>query len=126
MNSNTVLAVDFGTSNSLAGAWHQGERVEALALDPHADASVAAQQANANGLEGDSLKRMASVELSNRGMGTQYPAILVFSGGKIAAPALGGPRSNADYEAFIQEHLAPRTAAPRPSSAPGRVGLITN
>lgn len=36
MNSETVLAIDFGTSNSLAGAWHQGQRVEALALDPFA------------------------------------------------------------------------------------------
>lgn len=33
--SNAVLAVDFGTTNSLAGAWI-GERVEALPLDSHA------------------------------------------------------------------------------------------
>ncbi|HMN67152.1 MAG TPA: Hsp70 family protein [Bdellovibrionales bacterium] len=32
----TTLAIDFGTSNSLCGAWHQGRRVEALALDPTA------------------------------------------------------------------------------------------
>jgi hypothetical chaperone protein len=28
------LAIDFGTSNSLVGAWKDGKRVEALALDP--------------------------------------------------------------------------------------------
>lgn len=32
----TVLAIDFGTSNSLAGAWRSGSRVDALALDPSA------------------------------------------------------------------------------------------
>lgn len=31
--SDTVLAIDFGTSNSLVGAWRDGKRVEALALD---------------------------------------------------------------------------------------------
>jgi hypothetical chaperone protein len=36
MDSNLVMAIDFGTSNSLAGAWRDGKRVEALALDPHA------------------------------------------------------------------------------------------
>ncbi len=34
--SEPVLAVDFGTSNSLAGAWVNGRRVEALDLDPSA------------------------------------------------------------------------------------------
>jgi hypothetical chaperone protein len=34
--SNATLAIDFGTSNSLAGAWIDGKRVEALALDPSA------------------------------------------------------------------------------------------
>lgn len=34
--SDTVLAIDFGTSNSLAGAWRDGKRVEALALDKRA------------------------------------------------------------------------------------------
>lgn len=33
---DTVLAIDFGTSNSLAGAWRNGQRVEALPLDPSA------------------------------------------------------------------------------------------
>lgn len=31
-----ILAFDFGTSNSLAGAWRDGRRVEALPLDPAA------------------------------------------------------------------------------------------
>lgn len=31
-----VLAIDFGTSNSLVGAVHRGQRIEALALDPAA------------------------------------------------------------------------------------------
>ena len=35
--SEPILAVDFGTSNSLAGAWVNGQRVEALALDPGAN-----------------------------------------------------------------------------------------
>ncbi len=34
--SKTVLAIDFGTSNSLLGAWRNGQRIEALALDPSA------------------------------------------------------------------------------------------
>lgn len=34
--SETILAVDFGTSNSLAGAWRNGQRIEALPLDPSA------------------------------------------------------------------------------------------
>lgn len=34
--SETILAVDFGTSNSLAGAWQNGRRIEALPLDPSA------------------------------------------------------------------------------------------
>ncbi|MGE0631228.1 MAG: Hsp70 family protein [Pseudobdellovibrionaceae bacterium] len=34
--SEPVLAVDFGTSNSLVGAWVDGKRVEALPLDPGA------------------------------------------------------------------------------------------
>jgi len=36
MQNDLVLAVDFGTSNSLAGAWREGHRVEALPLDPSA------------------------------------------------------------------------------------------
>ncbi len=32
--AETILAVDFGTSNSLAGAWKDGRRIEALPLDP--------------------------------------------------------------------------------------------
>lgn len=34
--NDTVLAIDFGTSNSLAGAWRNGQRVEAIPLDEHA------------------------------------------------------------------------------------------
>lgn len=34
--SETYLAIDFGTSNSLAGAWKDGKRIEALALDKKA------------------------------------------------------------------------------------------
>ncbi len=34
--SETTLAIDFGTSNSLVGAWQGGKRVEALPLDPSA------------------------------------------------------------------------------------------
>lgn len=34
--SDSFLAIDFGTSNSLVGAYHQGKRIEALALDPTA------------------------------------------------------------------------------------------
>ncbi len=36
MNSDTFLSIDFGTSNSLVGAFHQGKRLEALPLDPFA------------------------------------------------------------------------------------------
>ncbi len=36
MSRSATLAVDFGTSNSLVGAWVDGQRVEALALDPKA------------------------------------------------------------------------------------------
>ena len=36
-NSNTVLAIDFGTSNSLVGAVQDGKRIEALPLDPLAE-----------------------------------------------------------------------------------------
>ncbi len=36
MKNPAVLAIDFGTSNSLAGAWQNGQRVEALAIDPTA------------------------------------------------------------------------------------------
>jgi hypothetical chaperone protein len=34
--SDSFLAIDFGTSNSLVGAFHQGKRVESLRLDPFA------------------------------------------------------------------------------------------
>jgi hypothetical chaperone protein len=34
-SADTFLSIDFGTSNSLVGAFHQGKRHEALALDPH-------------------------------------------------------------------------------------------
>jgi len=34
--NETILAIDFGTTNSLVGAWHKGQRVEALNLDPFA------------------------------------------------------------------------------------------
>ena len=34
--SDSFLAIDFGTSNSLVGAFHKGQRVEALKLDPKA------------------------------------------------------------------------------------------
>lgn len=42
MISDTVLAIDFGTSHSLVGAWHRGARVEALPIDPenHTDPSL--------------------------------------------------------------------------------------
>ncbi len=36
MDGRTVLAIDFGTSNSLVGAWRNGKRVEALPIDPGA------------------------------------------------------------------------------------------
>jgi hypothetical chaperone protein len=36
MKTGAVLSIDFGTSNSLVGAWHEGARVEALPLDPAA------------------------------------------------------------------------------------------
>lgn len=36
MTSATTLAIDFGTSNSLVGAWQNGRRIEALPLDPSA------------------------------------------------------------------------------------------
>jgi hypothetical chaperone protein len=34
VKSEVRLAIDFGTSNSLVGAWRDGQRVEALPLDP--------------------------------------------------------------------------------------------
>lgn len=36
MKSTVTLAIDFGTSNSLVGGWGDGQRIEALPLDPHA------------------------------------------------------------------------------------------
>jgi len=33
--NESILAIDFGTSHSLVGALHQGQRVEALPIDPH-------------------------------------------------------------------------------------------
>lgn len=36
MSDSTFLSIDFGTSNSLVGAFHEGQRKEALSLDPHA------------------------------------------------------------------------------------------
>jgi len=37
MSDPIILGIDFGTSNSLVGAWRGGKRIEALALDPVAD-----------------------------------------------------------------------------------------
>lgn len=34
MSSDSFLSIDFGTSNSLVGAFHKGQRFEALQLDP--------------------------------------------------------------------------------------------
>lgn len=36
MPNDSFLSIDFGTSNSLVGAFHNGKRHEALAIDPHA------------------------------------------------------------------------------------------
>lgn len=36
MKSEITLGIDFGTSNSLVGAWKEGKRLEALPLDPAA------------------------------------------------------------------------------------------
>lgn len=36
MPNSVTLAIDFGTSNSLVGAWKDGKRIEALAIDPAA------------------------------------------------------------------------------------------
>ena len=36
MENDLILGIDFGTSNSLAGAWQNGQRIEALKLDPMA------------------------------------------------------------------------------------------
>ncbi len=36
VKNETILGIDFGTSNSLVGAIHQGKRIEALPLDPKA------------------------------------------------------------------------------------------
>src|SRR5689334_14000666 len=36
MTSETYLSIDFGTSNSLVGAFHNGKRLEALPIDPQA------------------------------------------------------------------------------------------
>jgi hypothetical chaperone protein len=41
MMSQTILAIDFGTSHSLVGALHNGQRVEALPIDNgHADSTL--------------------------------------------------------------------------------------
>lgn len=40
MSSSTTLAIDFGTTNSLVGAWKDGQRVEAFDLDPFATDST--------------------------------------------------------------------------------------
>jgi hypothetical chaperone protein len=41
MMSDTILAIDFGTSHSLVGALHQGQRVEAMPIDPiHYDTTL--------------------------------------------------------------------------------------
>ncbi|MEK2646701.1 Hsp70 family protein [Bdellovibrio sp. BCCA] len=40
MSSESFLSIDFGTSNSLVGAFHQGQRYEALAVDPKAPDST--------------------------------------------------------------------------------------
>lgn len=37
MSRDTTLAIDFGTSNSLVGAIHQGKKISALPIDPHAE-----------------------------------------------------------------------------------------
>lgn len=37
MSTDTYLSIDFGTSNSLVGAYHQGKRYEALTLDKKAN-----------------------------------------------------------------------------------------
>lgn len=34
LNNETILAIDFGTSHSLVGAFHQGKRVDDLEIDP--------------------------------------------------------------------------------------------
>ena len=34
LKNETILAIDFGTSHSLVGAFHQGKRVDDLAIDP--------------------------------------------------------------------------------------------
>ena len=36
MKDETILAIDFGTSNSLIGAWKEGKRIEALPIDAQA------------------------------------------------------------------------------------------
>lgn len=41
MMSDTILAIDFGTSHSLVGALHNNQRIEALPIDPsHSDSSL--------------------------------------------------------------------------------------
>lgn len=37
MKNSITLGIDFGTSNSLVGAWKNGRRIEALKIDPGAD-----------------------------------------------------------------------------------------
>lgn len=71
--SETFLAIDFGTSNSLVGAFHQGKRIEALPLDkaaadptlmrtllyfPHADLCYYGSEAIAQYIEQDMEGRL--------------------------------------------------------------------
>jgi hypothetical chaperone protein len=72
MSNDTVLAVDFGTSHSLVGAFRNGQRVEALPIDPYSSDKTLMRTllyfANENECYygADALKKYSEFEMEGR------------------------------------------------------------
>lgn len=76
-----------------------------VVLDPHANARIAANSALKFGMGEGALKKIESLELFNRKMCMHFPAVLLYSHGKMVGPVYAGFKPEKVYSNFIQRQL---------------------
>jgi hypothetical protein len=75
-----------------------------VVVDPRADRALVARAAGRAGMPRDWLRPLEATELLQRGMTLHFPAMLVYSGGRITSPLNPGFERASSYATFIREH----------------------
>lgn len=78
-----------------------------VVLDPHANDKIASRSAVKSKMDASALKKIESIELINRKMCMHFPAVLLYSNGKIVGPVYAGYKPEERYVQFIKKNLTP-------------------